>query len=305
MTYTLDELNRLARSDPRDFIGMSEEAYQERIETTVERLLREQKQKQIILVNGPSSSGKTTTAKRMREAFAVHGIHAEVISMDNYYRTRGTYEIPKDEDGVDDFESPECMDLPMLHDHLARLAAGEEIEVPRFDFARKSRTDETEAIRLDPDEVAVIEGIHSLNDVITGGLEERANGVYLSVESEVAMSDEELLTPEMLRFMRRAVRDRNFRGTPVPATLLRWASVRRGEGLYIAPYKHHAAFSIDTYLPYESCILMNQLQGELAQSENEMRAAGLGPVFDAIGRFALLDFEHYMPETSILHEFIG
>lgn len=305
MTYTLEEINHRARTDPKGLIEMSEAAYHERIESTVSLLAQQHKQRPIILINGPSSSGKTTTAKLVGKAFLQHGLHAVVISMDDYYRTRTEYDIPKDEEGMDDFESPLCMDLPLLNDHLQRLAAGEEIMVPRFDFQKQSRTQEVEHMRLGPDEIAVIEGIHSLNDVITGGLEGRANGLYLSIESEIAISDDEVLSPEMLRFMRRAVRDRNFRGASVHTTLLQWRSVRRGEGLYIAPYRHHAPLSIDTYLAYESSILMNQLQGELAQSGREMRAAGLGPVFQAIGRFEIIDFEPYVPANSILHEFIG
>ncbi|NCB29072.1 MAG: nucleoside kinase [Clostridia bacterium] len=305
MLYSIEDINREAKTDPKGFIERSEAAYHDRIEKTVELLVKRQKEKPILLINGPSSSGKTTTARLIGQAFLQYGIHAEVISMDDYYRTRGSYIMPKDEYGLDDLEAPECMDLPLLHDHLAQLAAGKEIQVPRYSFAEKRRTEETETVRLDPDEVAVIEGIHSLSDVLTGGLEDKATGLHLSVDSQVVLEDGTVLTADLLRFMRRAVRDRNFRGAPVQTTLRQWRSVRRGERLYIVPYLHHATLSIDTYLPYESCILMNQLQGEIAHSEDAMRDEGLGALYDAIGSFALIDFEPYIPENSLLHEFIG
>ncbi|MCB6364772.1 nucleoside kinase [Intestinibacillus massiliensis] len=305
MTYKLEQINDQAARDPKGFIEGSERRYHTQVEQTAASIVACMKQRPIVLLNGPSSSGKTTTARLLGEALMGHGVHAEVISMDDYYRTRSEYQIPKDEEGVDDFESPLCMDLPLLNDHLQRLAAGEEICVPHFDFEKQSRTDEVECLSLDPDEVAVIEGIHSFSDTITGGLEDKATCLYLSVASSVSLSDGTVLAPEMLRFMRRAIRDRNFRGAPVEATLRQWRSVRRGERLYIAPYRHHATQYIDSYLPYESCILMQMLQAEIAGREEEMRAVGLHEVFRAIGCFAEIDYQPYLPENSVLHEFIG
>lgn len=305
MLYSIEDINREAKTDPKGFIERCEAAYHDYIEKTVELLARRQKEKPILLVNGPSSAGKTTTANLIGQSFVKRGIRTEVISMDDYYRTRGSYIIPKDEYGLDDLEAPECMDLPLLHEQLAQLAAGEEIQMPQYSFAEKRRTEKTKSVRLGADEVAIIEGIHAFNSVLTGGLEDKSTGLYLGVESQVMLKDGKVLTADLLRFMRRAVRDRNFRGAPVQATLRQWRSVRRGERLYIAPHVHHATLSIDTYLPYEGCILMNQLQGEIAHSEDVMRDEGLGALYDAIGSFSLIDFEDYVPENSLLREFIG
>ena len=295
--YKLAWLNDQAKHDPAGLIEACEAQYQGQIRAVAEQLAAG--------LCGPSSSGKTTSADRLRRALAGKGIHVETISMDDYYLSRGEYDMPWDEEnGVYDFESPLCMDLPLLHDHLARLARGEEISIPTFDFEKKMRTDEVKTLALDPGEIVVIEGIHAFNDIIMGGLERLATGIYLSVASTVDMGGW-TMTSGQLRFCRRAVRDANFRGAPVDATIQQWKSIRRGETLYIDPFRHNAAFTIDSYLPYETCILMNLLDGTMAQHAEAMRGAGLDGVLRAAGQFAQIDYLPYIPESSVLHEFIG
>lgn len=303
--YELNWINEQAKNDPEGFVALCEAHYHKQITDTAETLAQRQKTRPIVLLNGPSSSGKTTTADRLCRALAKHGIHAERISMDDYYLSRGSYEIPwDDENGVYDLESPECMELPLLRDHLVKLARGEEIAVPKFDFANKTRMRETEVLSLEPDEIAIIEGIHSLNTVLMGDLEKQATGISISVASEVDMGDW-VFERNQMRFCRRAVRDANFRGATVEQTIAQWKSVRRGERLYIAPYQHYATMEIDSYLPYETCILMNELNGTLLASEASLRGAGLEEVCRAVGSFAEIDYRPYIPETSVLHEFIG
>lgn len=303
--YQLAWLNDQAKHDPAGLIEACEARYQSQINAVAEQLAAGQAERPIALLCGPSSSGKTTTADRLRRALAGKGLHVETISMDDYYLSRGSYDMPwDDENGVYDFESPLCMDLPMLHDHLARLARGEEISIPTFDFEKKMRTDEVKTLTLDPGEIAVIEGIHAFNDVIMGGLEHLATGIYISVASEVDMGGW-TMTADQLRFCRRAVRDANFRDAPVELTVQQWKSIRRGERLYIDPFRSSAAHIIDSYLPYETCILMNLLNGTMAQHEQAMRGAGLDGVLRAAGQFAEIDYLPYMPESSVLHEFIG
>lgn len=305
MTYLLEHINEQAARDPAGFIARAEKHYHRQVEETAASIAACMYQRPVVLLNGPSSSGKTTTARLLCQALNTHGVGAVAISMDDYYRTRSEYSIPVDDEGVYDFESPLCMDLPLLSDHLQRLADGGEIDVPHFDFEKQSRTEEVTSLRLHPDEVAVIEGIHSFSDAVTGGLGDKATCLYLSVSSSVIMSDGTTLEPEMLRFMRRAIRDRNFRGASVEATLRQWRSVRRGERLYIAPYQYHTTQSIDSYLPYEGCILMHMLEREIQGREEELRAVGLHEVYQAIGCFSAIDYQPYLPENSLLHEFIG
>ena len=233
--YTLKYINHRARYDAAAFIAECEQHYHEQVLCVADEITENSVHKPIVLINGPSSSGKTTTNDRLARALEQRGIHAEMISMDDYYRTVGTYEIPPDpENGVPDLESPECMNLPLLSHHLAQLAAGEEIALPRFDFETRTSIPEARALRLDPDEVVLIEGIHSFNPVIMGDLAHAATSVYLSVASAVVPEVGPRIEPYMLRFLRRAMRDSLFRNSPVEETIRQWNSVRRGERLYIS-----------------------------------------------------------------------
>lgn len=305
-TYTVEEINRWCLKDPKDFILSCEDAYDKNIDETAKLMKRCLPDCPIILLSGPSSSGKTTTAHRIKQSLATHGVTTHTISMDDYYRTRKDYVMPVDENGNPDLESPHCMDLPLLNEHLLKLAAGDKIDVPKFDFERQCRSEETERIQLKKGEIAIIEGIHALNDIITGNLSGLVTSVYISVGSEVIINKEgSRLVPQMLRFPRRVIRDKNFRGASISRTLELWPSVTRGEELYIKPFIHNASVFINTYMPYESCILMNILKNELKSFENESKQAGLSEVYYAMDKFEPIDFVQYIPENSILHEFIG
>ena len=304
--YTLKYINHRARYDAPAFIRLCEQQYHSQIEMVAEEIAQNSAQKPIVLLNGPSSSGKTTTSDRIARALEKHGIHAEMISMDDYYRTIGTYEVPPDpENGVPDLESPECMNLPLLSTHLAQLVEGEEIALPRFDFETRTSVPGAHTLRLDPDEVVLIEGIHSFNPVIMGDLAHAATSVYLSVASAVVPDVGPRLEPYMMRFLRRAMRDSLFRNSPVEETLGQWNSVRRGERLYIAPCRGQANLTVDTFLPYELCVLMQRLEPQLRQHEDALAGAGLAPVAGLLGRVEPIDYADVIPADSVLHEFIG
>ncbi len=301
----LEEINERCRKDPAEFISESETQYHATICSVAETVCSTYKERPIVLLNGPSSSGKTTTAWRLRDELEQRGIHSHAISMDDYYLTRGSYPMPVDENGAEDLESPLCMDLALLSQHLAALAEGETIAVPQYDFATRRRTEQTQEIQLKKDEIAVIEGIHALNSVITEPLKDYATGVYMAVGTQVVIDKEKRLAPHKLRFVRRAIRDKNFRDEPIVGTIQLWNSVRRGERLYIHPYVPHAARIIDTYLPYEDTVLMNQLH-ELARPYfEEMHEAGLDDVKDALELFEPMDQTELIPDSSIMREFIG
>lgn len=305
-TYHLAELNARAKHDPKGFIEESEAAYLRQIDDTAELLGERLADRPILLLNGPSSAGKTTTADRLCRAIERRGIHSRRISMDDYYLSRDSYSMPYDEEnGVVDLESPLCMDLQLLSDHLKRLARGEEIHVPAFDFVTGQQTRDVSPMRLEKDEIVIIEGIHSLNDVITGGLEEKSSCVYLSLEAQVLDDAGGRFTPEVLRFARRALRDSRFRSASVIDTIHQWLSVRRGERLYIAPYRHYAEFTIDTYLPYESNILYPALRETLDQHADALVQADLSEARRAADLFEPIDYLPYIPEASVLHEFVG
>ena len=304
--YTLKYINHRAECDAEAFVNDCEEHYHRQLHLVADQIAANCKRKPIVLLNGPSSSGKTTTNDRLGRILELAGIHAHMISMDDYYRTSGTYDIPFDkENGVNDLESPECMDLDLLRDHLTRLVAGEEIMVPRFDFETRTSHRNERAVQLHKDEIVMIEGIHAFNPVIMGDLEKHATSVYLSVASVLLTDRNVRIEPHMLRFLRRAMRDSLFRSSPVEYTLKQWNSVRRGERLYISPYRGQADLTVDTYLPYETNILMQYLSEKLQSEEKLLEQADLAPLSAILDKVSPIDYKPYMPEDSVLHEFIG
>lgn len=304
--YTLKYINHRAECDAEAFVNDCEEHYHRQLHLVADQIAANCKRKPVVLLNGPSSSGKTTTNDRLGRILELAGIHAHMISMDDYYRTSGTYDIPFDkENGVSDLESPECMDLDLLRDHLTRLVAGEEIMVPRFDFETRTSHRNERAVQLHKDEIVMIEGIHAFNPVIMGDLEKHATSVYLSVASVLLTDRNVRVEPHMLRFLRRAMRDSLFRSSPVEYTLKQWNSVRRGERLYISPYRGQADLTVDTYLPYETNILMQYLGEKLQGEEKMLEQADLAPLSAILDKVSPIDYKPYMPEDSVLHEFIG
>ena len=304
--YTLKYINHRAECDAEAFVNDCEEHYHRQLHLVADQIAANCKRKPVVLLNGPSSSGKTTTNDRLGRILELAGIHAHMISMDDYYRTSGTYDIPFDEEnGVNDLESPECMDLDLLRDHLTRLVAGEEIMVPRFDFETRTSHRNDRPVQLHKDEIVMIEGIHAFNPVIMGDLEKHATSVYLSVASVLFTDRNVRVEPHMLRFLRRAMRDSLFRSSPVEYTLKQWNSVRRGERLYISPYRGQADLTVDTYLPYETNILMQYLSEKLQDEEKMLEQADLAPLSAILDKVSPIDYKPYMPEDSVLHEFIG
>ena len=304
--YTLKYINHRAECDAEAFVNDCEEHYHRQLHLVADQIAANCKRKPVVLLNGPSSSGKTTTNDRLGRILELAGIHTHMISMDDYYRTSGTYDIPFDEEnGVNDLESPECMDLDLLRDHLTRLVAGEEIMVPRFDFETRTSHRNERAVQLHKDEIVMIEGIHAFNPVIMGDLEKHATSVYLSVASVLLTDHTIRIEPHMLRFLRRAMRDSLFRSSPVEYTLKQWNSVRRGERLYISPYRGQADLTVDTYLPYETNILMQYLSEKLQDEEKMLEQTDLAPLSAILDRVSPIDYKPYMPEDSVLHEFIG
>ena len=304
--YTLKYINHRAECDAEAFVNDCEEHYHRQLHLVADQIAANCKRKPVVLLNGPSSSGKTTTNDRLGRILELAGIHTHMISMDDYYRTSGTYDIPFDkENGVSDLESPECMDLDLLRDHLTRLVAGEEIMVPRFDFETRTSHRNDHPVQLHKDEIVMIEGIHAFNPVIMGDLEKHATSVYLSVASVLLTGHNIRVEPHMLRFLRRAMRDSLFRSSPVEHTLKQWNSVRRGERLYISPYRGQADLTVDTYLPYETNILMQYLSEKLQGEEKMLEQADLAPLSAILDKVSPIDYKPYMPEDSVLHEFIG
>ena len=297
MAYSLKEINEAVRSDPKGFVEECDAAYNKKIEAAARRIADNRSKSRIVLLSGPSGSGKTTTAKKIEAKLEEMGIQSHAIAMDNYFQTVDPETAPRNRDGLIDYESPFCLDMDLLNRHFKMLDRGEKIHIPKFEFARQMRSAiKSSPLRLGKDEIAIFEGIHALNDIITGKNPD-AMKVYISARSNVVDSAGKVVFKgTWMRLARRTVRDAKFRAWEPSVTIKMWANVRRGEKLYISPFKDNADIQFDSNgfaLP-----LLEQLTPEMERYEE------IGHLLEAYPKFADLD-EKYVEPDSLIREFIG
>jgi uridine kinase len=305
MAYQLNEINDAARRDPIGFMEEGDAQLQTKVEAAAELIISNRDKSPVVLLSGPSGSGKTTTAGMIEAALERRGIHTHTVSMDDYYVAPDPVFAPRTPEGELDFESPEMLDLELLDLHFSRLTRGEEILVPRFDFTRHERDEAGErSLKLGRDEIAIFEGIHALNTQLTARHPE-ATRLYISARSDVLDGETVRFKRTWMRLTRRAVRDYNFRATDVRQTMALWANIRRGEKLYISPYKQTAHMLLDSSLPYEVSVMASYAKPLLAAvPEENQRRNELLELMAAFEYFVPIDPDT-VPAGSLLHEFIG
>ena len=305
MAYQLEEINRAVRQDKLGFMEECDHQYQKKVEQAADLICKNMKLSPVVLLSGPSGSGKTTTAHKITAELQRRGVGTHTISMDDYFVRRDPGTAPRTPEGEIDYESPEMMDLQLLSQHFAQLTRGEEILVPHFEFARQMRNDSKAVpLKLGKDEVAIFEGIHALNTKLTAG-HPNATRLYISARSNVMDGEVLRFKGTWMRLTRRAVRDFNFRGTDIVGTLDMWANVRRGEKLYISPYKHTAHMLFDSSLPYEVSVMACYARPLMAAvPEENQRRHELLELVRAFDWFETIE-PGLVPKDSLLHEFIG
>ena len=297
MAYQLREINKRVTQDPKIFMAECDSAYAARLEAAAERIAERMADSPIVLLSGPSGSGKTTTALKLEEALERRGINTHTVSLDNYFHAMSPKEAPRTPEGNIDYESPRCLDMELLDETFTRLS--------RFEFTRQMRNDARGVpLKLGKNELAIFEGIHALNDDIAGRHSE-ATKLYISARSNVLEGQELRFKGTWMRLTRRAVRDYNFRGTDITATLDMWANVRRGEKLYISPFKNRADIIIDSSQPYEVSVMKNYALPMLqAVPQENQRTAELLDLIRAFDAFEPID-PTLVAKDSLLREFIG
>lgn len=303
--FQLSEINRRVREDVKGFMEECDACYTEKVKRAADFMIENRAKSPVVLLSGPSGSGKTTTALKMQEELERRGVHTHAIPMDNYFRTLDPRSAPRTEEGEIDLESPLLLDLELLDAHFTALSKGEEILIPKFEFARQMRNDSRGIrLRLGKDEVAIFEGIHALSDLIAGRHPEAAR-LYISARSNILEGEELRFKGTWMRLTRRAVRDYAFRGTDVSGTLDMWANVRRGEKLYISPFKEKAHILFDSSLPYEVSVMRSYARPLLeAVPEENIRRHELLDLIAAFDFFEPID-PALVPVDSLLREFIG
>lgn len=263
--------------------------------------------RRIVLVAGPSSSGKTTFAGRLAVHLRVLGRRAYRLSLDDYYLNRD--QIPRESDGSIDLEALHTLDLPLLRDHMRRMLKGETVEVPRFNFKQGRREPTGVPLTLGPNDLVIIEGIHGLNPSLCEGMPmEQVHRVFVSALTCINLDDHNRIRTTDVRLLRRIVRDHQFRGTSPEQTLSMWPNVRRGEETWIFPYQEQADSMFNTALHYELPILRHYAYPLLValapDAQGYALAARLRKTLNYIPDIpeALLQ---EIPPLSLLREFIG
>lgn len=258
----------------------------------------------MVLISGPSSSGKTTSAKRLGIQLGVLGLRPVLISLDDYFVERE--KTPRDADGEYDYEALEAIDLELFNDHLRRLMRGESVDIPRYDFITGRRTRHDEPLTLDDASILVIEGIHGLNPRLTPSVPDALKfRIYISCFTSVAMDNLSRIATTDNRLLRRLTRDYTQRGADAVATLSRWSSVRRGEEKHIFPYQENADVMLNSSLFYEISVLrpfaekiLREVPDTVPQYEEARR------MLKFLDNFIPIPPDE-IPPTSILREFIG
>ena len=306
MAYQLSEINAAVAADPVAFMDEWDQRFQERIVKAADAIQENMAKCPVVLLSGPSGSGKTTTSLKLEEELERRGISTHSISLDHYYMERHPGDVlPLTPEGLVDLESPDLLDWALLGEHFTALERHEGIWIPHFVFTRQIRNPaKAKRMELKENEVAIFEGIHALNPRITAAHPD-ALRLYIAARSDVVEDGKVVFKRTWLRLSRRAVRDFNFRGYSAAETLKNWANVRRGEKLYISPYRDSAHIRFDTALPYEVSVMANFAKPLLGAIPKENpRTAEIVELITAMDRFTPIAPE-LVPSRSLVREFIG
>ena len=298
------DLNAMVRGgEVRELIRINEAMHDRAITRIADSFM--ESGARVLLIAGPSSSGKTTFANRLSIALKVLGMRPVALSLDDYYKNRDA--APLDENGEPDFERLDALDVPLFNDHLVRLLQGEPVCTPRFDFKTGKRSSENHLMHVDADQPIIIEGIHGLNDELTADVARNLKfKVYVSALTTLNLDDHNRIRTTEVRLLRRIVRDYMTRGTTPEDTMKMWHSVRRGEEAYIFPFQEEADVVFNSSLVYEIALLKKYAYPMLKEIKPESECyTTAGRMLKFLNYFVESDAEDEVPLNSILREFIG
>jgi uridine kinase len=299
------ELNQcIEANEYNELIRIAEALHEKKIAEIADRIKSGMPRNKIILIAGPSSSGKTTFTHRLSTQLKINGLRPVQISGDNYFVNREN--TPLDENGEPDFESIEAINLELFNNHLLQLIQGEEVELPKFNFEKGIRENSGKFLKLDDDQPILIEGIHGLNDIMTEVIPQDLKfKIYISALTQLNIDCHNRIPTTDTRLIRRVVRDNQYRGLSAADTLNLWQSVRRGEEENIFPYQENADVMFNSALIYELSVLKNYVEPLLKQidktNKNYHQAQRL---LEILSNFKAIP-DNEVPFTSILREFTG
>ena len=286
-----------------DIINISEALQEKKLAKIAEEIASREGVK-LVLLAGPSSSGKTTSCKRLSIQLAVNGLKPLQLSLDDYFVDRD--KTPKDENGEFDFESIYALNLDLLNDQFNALFRGEEVELPKYDFPSGKSVKSGKKLKLEPNNVLVVEGIHALNPELTAHVpEEQIFRVYASALTTILLDNHNYIPTTDNRLLRRIIRDYKYRGVSAQETIRRWPSVRAGENKWIFPFQENADAMLNTAMLYELSVLKMQAEPLLQQvPENCEEFAEAYRLLKFLKYFKGIPYNN-LPPTSLLREFLG
>ncbi len=310
---TVEKLNRRVRDG--SFPGLIENAderYTESISMAAESIARFKDQIRIIIVAGPSSSGKTTTTAKLAARLEELGVDTEPLNLDHYFFNLDLH--PKDEYGDYDFETPEALDLPLINEHLADLVEGRTVDMPQYDFKTGKRSQETQRMKFDPGKVILVDTLHGLHPPLTASVDDDLKfKVYIETISMLRDNEKNFVRWTDVRLLRRMVRDHSQRAYDPMQTIGHWHYVRRSELKHIIPFIRDADYILNGALPYELPVLkkyefeyflkvIDQWKTEWKRRDGYIRAERICKLLSEIEQS---DDDSVIPNNSLLREFIG
>ncbi len=299
------DLNRVTKAGRAGDVMKVAEALHEKKIAEIATLISDRRETvNMVLIAGPSSSGKTTFSKRLGVQLAVNGLHTIEISVDDFFVDRE--HTPRDANGEYDFEALEAIDIEYFNNFLLRLLSGEEVDVPRFNFQSGERMFKGEKIRMQKDNILIIEGIHGLNPGLIPLIDpESTFRVFISALTQISIDEHTYIPTTDNRLLRRMIRDSKYRGYDARTTISRWPSVRRGEEAHIFPFQENADIMFNTALIYELAVLKKYAYPLLKSvKENEPEYSEAVRLLIFISYFESIP-ETEIPPTSVLREFLG
>jgi uridine kinase len=313
--HTIGRLNdRIARGEFPRIVQESDRAYEEDIDTAAQSIADRREELKLVIIAGPSSSGKTTTTIKLGERLSREGLSLVTLNVDNYFFDKELH--PKDEFGDVDWETPQALDLALINDHLARLIAGEEVRIPFYDFKISKRYEDVTPLRLGPNDIILIDSLHGLYPLMTEDVaDEQKFQLYIETLLQMRGPDGRMIRWTDLRLMRRMVRDVSFRSYDPRQTLEHWHYVRSSEMRNIIPFANTTDYIINGALSYELPVMRRRLLDPFAQWVNDYegdplrvdaysRAVRVHQLLQMVAPIQEQD-EQAIPPTSHLREFIG
>ncbi|MGC9469860.1 MAG: ATP cone domain-containing protein [Anaerolineae bacterium] len=308
--YRLNE--RIAKGEFPDIVRESDEAYEKDVDDAATKILRNRDRLRIVIVAGPSSSNKTTTTAKLEERLVREGLSLVALNVDNYFFDLEMH--PKDEYGDYDFETPQALDLALINEHLERLIAGDEVMLPYYDFKTGRRRPEATPMKVDKDQLILIDSLHGLYDGMTRAIpEEQKFKLYIETLLQMKGPDNQYIRFTDLRLMRRMIRDERERAYDPKQTLEHWHYVRSSELRHIIPYIHTADYVVNSATPYELPIMRARLfshfsewvreyEGDPNRMDAYLRAERVHRLLQSV---IPVEDESVIPTTSHIREFIG